>query len=63
MPTQDDEFRRDLTHCFGGALQALPIARGCARERRTSGTYLAIRKIAAQNVKPSASEGLSNGAQ
>lgn len=56
VPTEDDEFRCDLTHCFGGALQSLPIARGCARERRTGGVHLAIRKIAAQNVKSGAGE-------
>ena len=63
VPAEDDEFRRDLTYRFGGALQSFAIARGCAWERRTRGTCLAIGKIAAQNVKPSAGELLRHGAQ
>ena len=63
MPAEDDELRRDLTHRFGGALKTFAVARGCARERRTGGTRLAIGKIAPQNVKPSAGELLRHGAQ
>ena len=51
-----DEFRRDLTHRFSGALQSLAIAWGGARERRTGRTHLAIGKIAAQNMKSRSGE-------
>jgi len=47
MPAQHDVIRRDLAHCFGRKSQSFAVARGCARERRTRGTHLTIRKIAA----------------
>jgi len=63
VPAQYDEPRRDLTHCFGGALQPFAIARGRPGKRGAGRTHLAIRKIAAQNVKSCAGEFFRHRAQ